>query len=195
MMVLSEAAALNRKLKQFGYAPIYHSGRHNDGRKRQPDHIVEAFVDSLENLESLALTPFIVNQFTNSVELLNRLGLRCTNLKHLKLYQINSGSGDITAIKHFQTIESLIITICGYDFRDLSSLVGGLPLLRRLYIGVYGCNVEWSDVKTNRKCSQLVDSFVQQHSRKRGTFTITDEFFNPHNAAFKRLKNAGLKIF
>lgn len=54
--------------------------------RQQPDHIVDAFVDSLKNLESLDLSSD-VDFFTNAIELLHRLALRCKIIKHLKLYK------------------------------------------------------------------------------------------------------------
>lgn len=41
--------------------------------------------------------------------------------------------------------------------------------------------------KTNRKCIQLVDSYVKQHSEKQGTFTMTNEICVSINLDYKRL--------
>lgn len=43
--------------------------------------------------------------------------------------------------------------------------------------------------KTNRKCSQLVDNFVKQHSEQQHTFVITNEFFTSLNSDYKQLDN------
>lgn len=42
--------------------------------------------------------------------------------------------------------------------------------------------------RTNRKCSQLLDDYVGQHSQKAGTFTISNEFYTEENYyEFKQL--------
>lgn len=41
--------------------------------------------------------------------------------------------------------------------------------------------------KTNRKCSQLVDEHVKQHSQADETFTITNESFTEENDEYNEL--------
>lgn len=41
--------------------------------------------------------------------------------------------------------------------------------------------------RTNKKCSQPVDSFIKQHCEQQETFTITNEFFTLWNSYYKHL--------
>lgn len=40
--------------------------------------------------------------------------------------------------------------------------------------------------KTNKKSLKLVNSFVKRYCQQHGTFTITNEFFTPHNSEYKQ---------
>lgn len=67
LMMMFESALFNH-LKEYVYAPLYF-GQNGPSpyQIKQPDHIVDAFVDSLKHLESLASSFAAVNYFTDVV--------------------------------------------------------------------------------------------------------------------------------
>lgn len=107
LMVLFGTTCMNQ-LKEFAYILLdpEHYNRQGIQIRRQPNHILDAFVDSLKYLESLALSFLAVNFFADIVELLNRFASQCKNIKHLRLYD-----EILETIKSFKRIESLLITM------------------------------------------------------------------------------------
>lgn len=84
-------------LKVLNYIPISYGLNRQPNRqiRQQPKHIVDAFVDSLVHLETLALSSVIVNSFTNVAELLQRLAAKCENFNRLELHKMTDQTGGI----------------------------------------------------------------------------------------------------
>lgn len=314
-----------KQLKKFTYIPLCYgpNGPPDILIRRQPEHVVDAFVNSLKHLESLALSFLALDYFTDAVELLYRLVPQCSNIKHLKLYQIfaiDTYNEIFETIGLFKRIESLVITMITLEthlYDSIVTLVENLPLLRHLHVGMYAREVDWSFIlvviskclslekisinsedlscdfetlsnhqffydfknciktrnvtieviffdqiictitknqvvwrnkivywvgynpskslsrtklldladqpmtansidderlfdqilkfldlhslqslfRTNKKCSHLVDSYVSRHSKKQGTFIITNEFFTPFNSEYKRLDEFSKHVY
>lgn len=165
LMVLISKAHLNQ-LKEFLYVPFWNVPiPYAIQIRRQPDnYLVDAFVDSLKNLESLILSSD-VNLFTDWTELLFRFASQCKNIKHLQLYKFQPNRNRLMAINSFQHLESLLLALYNSDSMDSvidwdwdwEFLVDNLPpLLHHLYIKMLHSFMDWSFIlMLLQKCSNL----------------------------------------
>ena len=135
-----------------------------------------------------------------TVDFFNRF-IGCMQMRNVKLEVIQKENivGMIT--RNQVTWRNKLMHWVGYDpsrnltnihFMDLAdqSTVNTAEQLSRpfnLVLEYLDLNSLQSLSRTNRKCSQLVESFVKEHSQQNRTFVITNEFFTHSNEEYKRL--------